>query len=386
MKTPSGSFRPQLEKPRSVYFHLPFCRHRCGYCNFSVVAGRDQLADRYLNALAIETNWLDQRYEVDTVFLGGGTPSHLTVAQLNQLSVIIRERFELTNDVEFTAECNPRDLNDEKLETLASMGVNRISLGVQSLNDQKLRALERDHSADDVARVVASAKNRMHSISLDLIFAAPEETLDDWQTDLKSAIDLAPNHLSTYELTYEKGTQFWNRLNRNELSQADEDLRAAMYSYAMQYLNTSGFQQYEISSFSQNGHRCRHNQVYWRGEPYFALGVGAARYVDGIRETNHQSTMSYMKSVEANQSPVASALKLNAADTARELLSIGLRRIDGVDLDQFRIRTGYEVRELIQNVMQYLVEHNLIAIDEKRIRLTAHGIMLYDSVVAEILN
>jgi len=379
------TFRPQIA-PRSLYIHVPFCRHRCGYCNFTLVAGRDHLIERFLEALQREISWLGESYELDTVFLGGGTPSHLSPPHLQRLSNIIRSRFSLSQGAEVTAECNPNDLSHDRGEALAKLGVNRISLGVQSLNATKLELLERDHNVVEIENAVQVARAFCRSVSIDLIFAAPSETLSQWKADLDQAIALEPDHLSTYELTYEKGTQFWNRLNRGRLSQADEELRAQMYSSAIERLSQSKFYQYEVSSFAKSEHRCRHNLVYWSGAPYFAFGPGAARFVESIRQTNHQSTMNYLKLVEQGQSPVRESEKLGPLNSAKERLAIGLRLIDGVDAQQFESSTGFSIDKILGNLAQKLQENEMLTQTDGLWRLTAKGILVCDWISSEIVG
>lgn len=380
------AFRPQLGDPRSVYIHVPFCRHRCGYCNFTLVAGRDYLIERFLIALETEIGWLDKSYEIESLFLGGGTPSHLSPGQLDRLSQIIRSRFKLTETAEVTAECNPNDLNIPRMDALAGLGVNRISLGVQSLNAAKLKRLERDHTLNDVRNAIDVAKHHSAKISLDLIFAAPGESLSEWETDLENAMALGPDHMSTYELTYEKGTRFWNDWKREKLSQSDEDLRAKMYLFAIGCLNQNGLPQYEVSSFANPANRCRHNIGYWTGEPFFAFGPGAARFVDGIRETNHRSTTHYLKLVEQGNSPVSDREKLDRDAAACECLAIGLRRIDGVTGTDFELRTGKSVSNVLGKLENELIKNGLLIREPDNWRLTRHGIMICDWIAGEIIG
>ena len=382
----SQTFSPRLAVPRSVYIHVPFCRHRCGYCNFSVVADRDYLIQRFLSAIETEIQWLDRRYEIDTLFLGGGTPSHLPPDDFARLFEIVRSRFDFTNDVEVTVECNPSDVRKDRVDLFQRSGVNRISLGVQSFNQSKLKRLERDHTPEIVAGAVEIIRERIDNISMDLIFAAPKETLDDWRADLDAAIELAPNHLSTYELTFEKGTQFWNRLNKGALRQSDEDLRATMYEHTLDRAAEARLEQYEVSSFANQGFRCRHNLRYWSGDPYFAFGPGASRFVDGIRETNHGSTMYYLKKMELNESPVADFEQLDPRHAAAERLAIGLRQNDGVDKAQFLEATGFQVDDLLGPFRTTMLENGLATDDGAVLRLTRGGMMMCDRVSVEILD
>ncbi len=250
--------------PRSAYIHVPFCRHRCGYCNFSVVADRDDLFDRYLAAIDRELATLD-RPLVQTVFIGGGTPTHLTTPSLSRLLSIVRTRFRFEECVEFSTEANPEDITAEKLDCLVQHGVNRISLGVQSFNDEKLKLLQRGHTGDRAVENINAAASRIENVSIDLIFSAPGETLLQWEQDLRTAFSLPIQHLSTYALTFEKGTSFWSRLSRGDLSLGDEAVEVEMYQAARRMTAEAGLSHYEVSNFARDGRRCRHNLSYWDG-------------------------------------------------------------------------------------------------------------------------
>ena len=331
---------PQFEKPRSVYVHIPFCRHRCGYCNFTLEAGRDYLTESFLSALQMEVEWLDQTYEVDTVFLGGGTPSHLSPDQLKKLHRILQSRFQLATNAEFSAECNPGDLCPEKARALAEIGVNRISLGVQSLNSAKLKLLERDHDAEIVRSAVRNARQCFGTLSIDLIFAAPGETLEEWKADLEAALELGPDHLSTYELTFEKGTRFWNRKSHGQLIPNDNDLCCEMFEYAISICDAVGLRHYEVSNFAKSDFQCRHNLAYWTGRSYFAFGPGASSFINGIRKTNHRSTTHYIRKVMSGEFATEETEHLTGKRAALEQLVIGLRLRQGVNGSTFKKRTG----------------------------------------------
>ncbi len=262
---------------RSAYVHVPFCRHRCGYCNFTLIAGRDELIDDYLRAIEIELASLGEPREVDTLFFGGGTPTHLPPEKLRRLIDVARGQFPLAVGYELSVEANPADLNDEMLQVLATCGVNRISLGGQSFNPDKLKLLERDHSPELLRKAVLAARESIASVSMDLIFGVPREILETWRTDLAAALALGPDHVSTYGLTFERGTAFWSRLLTGDLGRLDEELERSMYAAAIDVLVAAGYEHYEVSNFARSGHRCRHNETYWSGASYFAVGPGAAR-------------------------------------------------------------------------------------------------------------
>ena len=371
---------------RSVYIHVPFCRHRCGYCNFPLVAGRDYLIDRYLDAIAKEIATVEGRIPIDTLYFGGGTPSHLNPEQLSRLRTAVDQRFELADNAEFTAECNPSDLNQEKADSLQAIGVNRISLGVQSFNDHKLKLLERDHNIETVARAAENARKFCQSLSIDLIFAVGDETLSQWLTDLEHTNSVDPDHVSIYELTFEKGTRFWTRLQRDELEQSREELRVEMLEIAVEHFCNSGFEHYEISSLAKPGHRSRHNQVYWSGNSYFAFGPGASRFLDGVRETNHASPSTYLKKIEMGNSVIAMREQLSPEALARELLAIGLRRIDGVNLSEFKELTGYSAADLAAPFLNRYESHQFLELRDHDLKLSPDGILVADWVSAELIG
>jgi oxygen-independent coproporphyrinogen-3 oxidase len=382
---PSGS--GAVPTPRSAYLHVPFCRHRCGYCNFAVVAGRDDLAPAYLRALGVELAQLGTPRPVETLYLGGGTPTRLALPLLDELLTLARTWFPALWGVEpeFTVEANPGDLSAEAIGLLADHGVTRLSLGVQSLNPAKLAHLERDHTPDDVHRVVRAAQNAGLHVAIDLIFAAPGETVDAWRADLEAAIALGPTHASTYGLTYEKGTSFWSRRSRGDLAELGDDLQRSMYELAIDRLAESGFEHYEVSNFAQPGRRSRHNESYWTGREWFAAGPGAARYVDGVRETNHRSTTTWIRRLETGESPVAEREELTPDEKARERLVFGLRRLEGVRRKDFATQTGYEIDSLAGKEIERFASLGFLSSDAEGVRLTRAGLMVSDAIWPELL-
>ncbi|REK18008.1 MAG: coproporphyrinogen III oxidase family protein [Planctomycetota bacterium] len=372
--------------PRAAYVHVPFCRHRCGYCNFTLVAGRDDLIDDYLTAIDLELQTLGKPREVDTLFFGGGTPTHLPQKQLEQLLACVRRWFPLAEGHELSVEANPADLSEERIDLLAAAGTNRLSLGGQSFHAEKLVLLERDHDAEQLHEAIERTKQRIGSLSLDLIFGTPGETLDVWQADLRQALDMNPQHLSTYGLTFERGTAFWNRLQSGALEQLGEETERAMYAAAIDGLTAAGFEHYEVSNFARPGHRCRHNEVYWQGGAYYAVGPGASRYVDGRRETNHRSTTTWLKRVLSGQSPVAESETLEPEDRARELLVFALRRLEGIEREDFSSRTGFDLDALVGKPLERMTELRLLDDDGRRVRLTREGLFVSDAIWPEFLR
>jgi oxygen-independent coproporphyrinogen-3 oxidase len=366
--------------PRAAYVHVPFCAHRCGYCNFTLIAGRDDLIESYLQAIECEISWLKHAQEVDTLFFGGGTPTHLPSEQLERLFAIVRRWIRLAPGYELSVEANPIDLTPDRIELLAELGVTRLSIGGQSFFADKLKLLERDHTPDQLSQSIREATAKISSVSNDLIFGAPNETCSQWQEDLRQTIALGPQHISTYGLTFEQGTTFWSRRERGELRPLGEEHERELYALAIHELTAAGYEHYEVSNFARPGHRCRHNETYWAGDEYFAFGPGAARYIDGRREMNHRSTTTWLKRVLGGQSAVAESEELPPEDRAREMLVFGLRRMAGVERVRFAARTGYTVDALVGEPLRKFVAEGLLADDGTTIKLTREGLFVSDAI------
>ncbi len=371
--------------PRSLYVHVPFCRHRCGYCNFSVLPGRLELADPFLDSLAIELQTHPAPAPVDTRFIGGGTPTRLPPRQLDRLFDLLDDRFPLTAGGECTAEANPEDITPELLRQLADRGVNRISLGIQSFSTDKLRLLQRSHDRRSACRAIELAAERIGNVSIDLIFAAPGETPESWRRDLEQSLALPIQHLSTYSLTFEKGTQFWNRRLRGELCEVDEADDLQMYQDARRCSAEAGWEHYEISNFARDGSRCVHNLAYWQGRGWYAIGPGAARFVGGRREVNHRSPTTYIAKLRRGESPIAESEAITPRQWACERAAFGIRLLGGVDLEQIGQETGISIIELKRAELARCHDRGWIEISGTHHRLTEAGLLMADSVASELL-
>ncbi len=373
-------------EPRAAYIHVPFCAHRCGYCNFTVVAGHDNLIERYLSSLEQELARLEHAHEVDTLFVGGGTPTHLSPRQLERLLTTVLKWFPPAPGAEFSLEANPSDVDEARMSVLAVHGVSRISLGGQSFHSAKLATLQRDHDAGTIRHAVDRIREVGMSVSLDLIFAAPGESLDIWRRDLTSALECSPDHISTYGLTFERGARFWSQRRKGQIDAVDNETERSMYIEAIDQLTAAGLEHYEVSNFALPGHRCRHNEVYWRGDSYFAAGPGAARYVRGRREVNHRSTTTWMNRVLAGKSPVAECETLDPENRAREALVLAMRCLPGVSLQPFADRFGFEVPQLVGPRLDEYVRQGLLCFDNGRLRLTREGLLVSDAIWPEIVR
>jgi oxygen-independent coproporphyrinogen-3 oxidase len=371
--------------PHAAYVHIPFCAHHCGYCDFAVATGTDESIDAYLDALEAELATLRTPQPVRTLFLGGGTPTHPEPAQLLRLCGMLRRWLPLEPGGEFSIEANPESLTAQKVDLLAEAGVNRVSLGAQSFHPHLLRSLERAHSAEEIPRAVERVRGRIAQVSLDLIFAVPGQSLEEWQNDLERALALRPDHLSTYGLTFETGTPLWKRRRRGEIRQVEEGEELEMYQVAIDTLERAGFEHYEISNFARPGCRSRHNQVYWANEAYFGFGMGAARYVRGRREVNTRDLRGYIRKALAGEPTTFQSEELAPEERARETMAVQLRRSDGIDRSTFRMQTGHELDEVAGPALEMLREQGLLADDGRHVRLTRAGKYVADAVIERLL-
>lgn len=371
--------------PQAAYVHVPFCRHRCGYCNFSIVSGRDDLIGDFIRSVDLESSALG-RPAVETVFIGGGTPTHLPAPQLALLLETIRRRFEFGNDAEFSVEANPEDINAEKLQVLCDHGVNRISLGVQSFDTRKLTVLERGHSGEAAKQAIRQAAESIPNISIDLIFGAPAETAKSWRCDLVSALNLPIKHLSTYALTFEKGTSFWTRQMHGALEGVCEDTEVEMYTAARELTQLHDWSQYEVSNFSVPGFRCQHNVAYWNGRGWYAVGPGAAAFADGQRTVNHRSPRTYLKRVLSGESPVVDRELISLEQYARERAAFGIRMIDGINLGDLSNETGFDLHAVAGQFVDRFVEQGVLTRAGDHLALTHAGVLFADSVATEFLG
>ncbi|WP_454138220.1 radical SAM family heme chaperone HemW [Microbacterium paulum] len=382
-----GDIAIDPDRDFGVYLHVPFCRVRCGYCDFNTYtatelrgARQDAYADEVLREIALSRDVLSARgalREASTVFFGGGTPTLLPGGDLARMLGGIRETFGLKADAEVTVEANPDTVTRELAAELAAAGVTRLSIGMQSAVPHVLAALDRTHDPANVATAVAAARGAGLDVSVDLIYGAPGESLADWEASVRTAIDLAPDHISAYALIIEEGTQLARQIRRGEVPAPDDDLQADMYELVDDLLAAAGFDWYEVSNWATSpGHRSRHNLAYWRGTDWWGYGPGAHSHVDGLRWWNVKHPAAYAQRLAAGQSPTA----------ARERPDAAARRLEDVLL-RSRISDGLAVSELEgegRHAVASLIADGLIdgaAAVRGRVVLTRRGRLLADAVV-----
>ena len=377
---------PAWITPRTAYLHVPFCGHHCGYCDFAVTAGQDDLIPAYLEALAVELARLGTPFPVESVFIGGGTPTYLPLAELRNLLVAVNRWLPTPPGAEFTIESTPESVDRDKAKLMADHGVTRLSIGVQSFHPHLLATLDRRHGVEHIGRAVAAAMPVIPDLSLDLIYAAPGQTMQEWRADLQRAIELGTAHLSCYGLTYEKGTPLWKALKNGLVPAIGEELELEFYRAARAELASAGFQHYEVSNFARAGKQSQHNHRYWANEAYHGFGVGAARYLDGERALNRRDTRGYIRAIFAGEDPTLNRETLGARERAFETLATQLRRREGISFDQFREQSGWKLVDLVGARLPQLVELELVELTAASLSLTDRGLEVADAVVSDLLK
>jgi oxygen-independent coproporphyrinogen-3 oxidase len=399
------------EPVTSLYVHVPFCAQKCSYCAFYSEASSGELINRYVLALIREMELVAHDLKPATVFFGGGTPSILNLRQWEQI-LRAMDRLNLLGATEWTVECNPATVSLDKARLLRSFGVNRISMGVQSLDEALLDRLGRIHNREMVFKSFdVLRKAGFENLNLDLMFAIPGQTIDVWRSTLAEATAMGSEHLSSYEVIYEEDTPLFAQLQAGEFD-VDEDLACAMYEELVSQATRAGFHQYEIANFARDGgasvpasrglsqsaredarptialpsHACRHNVNYWRGGSFYGLGPSATSYVRGVRTKNWSNTQLYCEQLEKGQRAIESREELPALARAGETAAFGLRMIAGWPFEQFRQTTGHDLRKDWRNEMNQLTQKGWGRIDPDRFRLTPEGLRFADSAAELFLR
>lgn len=403
--TPSSKTIPE---PLSLYVHVPFCLSKCPYCDFNTYQGMEHAMSPYVAAAMEEGRLWAERLgnpPAETVFFGGGTPSYLASGQLGRLLSSLVSSFPLIEGAEVTAEANPGDLDDAKLRAMLGMGVNRISIGVQSLDDGLLRMLGRRHTSKDAIEAYHRARSAgFTNLSLDMMYGLPHQSMEQWQASVQGVIDLSPEHLSLYGLTLEGGTAMEQQVRRGLLPEPDPDLAADMYEYARQAMAVAGYEHYEISNWCLSGYRSRHNLAYWRVEPYLGIGPGAHSHLNGFRFHNVKLPSHYAKCVRqwSEQtdrdwdSGSIESLKgtptledyevINPKTAIAESLFLGLRLLDGMKLEEFQERHGVSLLDAYGAEVDDLVSRHLLQLDAEKLNLTAKGLLLSNQVFLRFIG
>ena len=390
-------------EPVSIYLHIPFCHHRCGYCDFNTYAGKEALIGQYIQALSQEVRIVAQeagkRLPVHTIFFGGGTPSLVPAEQLAFVFDALRESFEIDPEAEITLEANPGTVDERYLSAIRELGVNRLSMGVQSANPKELEILERQHGYQDALQAVKDARAAgFDNLSVDLIFGLPYQALADWQSNVDLAMDLGPEHISLYALTIEHGTPLESQVKQGVYPYPDPDIAAEMYEWTMGYLAQKGYTHYEISNWAKNDASgevmlSRHNQQYWLNQPYLGFGAGAHGFMGGYRTANVLGPEAYIKRCLSGgvkgfpRSPATVNIKqIDKFVEMQETMMMGMRLLEtGVSRQRFHERFGEDLEDVFADEIRKSLENELVEWDDGTLKLTKRGRLLGNQVFVQFV-
>lgn len=376
---------------RGIYIHIPFCHQICHYCDFNKVFFENQPVDEYIESIDQELKVLKQIgtdfTKVETVFFGGGTPTALNARQLERLLEIVHSHVDVSSLTEFTTEANPDELTNDKLNVLKNGQINRLSLGVQSFDEELLKKIGRSHSPKQAIDVVNNARKAgFDNISIDLIYALPGQTQAQWRDTLDQALALDLPHYSGYSLIVEPKTVFYNLMKKGRLPLPGEDAETSMFSELIDRMEKSGRHQYEISNFATMGKESIHNMIYWENDEYAGIGAGAHGYLDGVRYANIAPLKRYMEHMETGKLPRIEENTVTMQERMEEEMFLGLRKTEGVSLDQFAQKFGVSLDEKYGNVISNLIQKDLIELHGNRIRLTRTGIFRGNEAFQQFLG
>ena len=370
----------------SLYIHIPFCARKCRYCDFNSIVSESKTIDRYLHAIEKELSVLKGRYVFNTVYIGGGTPSILSEVQLEKLLQSVIRYIPSSEIQEYTVEANPGTLTVNKIGLLKEYMVNRISLGVQSFQDRQLNFLGRIHSSNDARNAFDLLREAgFENINIDLIFGCPEQSIDDWEKDLKTIVELRPEHISTYALTYEEGTLLTRDLEEAVIHKLDECVELEMYKTAIRYLTRNGYNHYEISNFAKYGYVCAHNHVYWKNMGYVGVGAGAFSFIDGVRTSNEKYLGKYIDGINENKNVKSFRENLQINQFASETVVMSLRLRQGISNTDFYERFGYKIEDQFGEQMNRLAKYGLVSYENEILKLTGKGLFVADTVMTEFV-
>lgn len=377
-----------MTKNLGIYLHIPFCRSRCGYCGFYSIGRKP--TDRFVQALQLEIEKKSVSFQdriCDTVYLGGGTPSSLSENQLTAILKTLRQHFSISKDAEITMEMNPCDMNEAYLKRAYDLGINRISVGIQSHDDTLLKAIGRLHTAKEAEKAVKRAyRLGFHNISIDLMYELPGQTVKDFEKSILWAVHLPVNHMSIYSLILEEGTRFSQLAEKGKLPRPSEEESWAMYQAMCRMLPHYGLERYEISSFARKGYRSRHNQKYWELEDYLGLGPAAASRIGHTRMENTPGVRLYEKDLLSGHMPQEEREELSTKDEMEEYCFLHLRMKEGIPLDDFEKRYGKTLSFWYGEAITMLKNRHMVMEENKHLFLTYHGAAMGNFVFEQFLR
>jgi len=371
-----------------IYIHIPFCKKRCTYCDFyTEVAPKliPTLVDNIIKELEIRKDYL-QNEPIHTIYFGGGTPSILKIDQFSKIFDVIYSTYPVDKDAEVTFEANPDDLTVEFFNSIHSLPFNRISIGIQSFNDEDLKRVNRRHSAKQAIEAVKNSQNAgFNNISIDLIYGLPLQTLADWEQQLDTALGLNVQHISAYGLTYEEGTALWKQREKGKVKPVDDDIMNEMYLLLVKKTKEKGFEAYEISNFAIRNFRSRHNSSYWKQDMYLGVGPSAHSYDLNSRQWNIASITKYISALE-NNTTFFEKEELTLFDRYNDYVMVSLRTLEGIDLAFLEQKFGLELATYCFVNIQSYIENNYVIHSDKKLSLTLEGIMISNQILIQLMK
>ncbi|SDH47223.1 coproporphyrinogen III oxidase, anaerobic [Alteribacillus persepolensis] len=374
--------------PTAMYVHIPFCKQICYYCDFNKFYIDNQPVTEYVQALKQEMTYAfqDKVLPLSSIYIGGGTPTALSIEDLETVLTDIHENTRLDKGGEFTVEVNPGEADADKLLMMKKLGVNRLSIGVQAFQNSLLSKIGRTHSAEEAQETIALAKKAgFENISIDLMFGLPGQTMEMWEETIQTMLALDIPHVSAYSLKIEEKTMFYNWYRQGALEPMPEDEEAQMYEKLTSLLFDAGYDAYEISNFAKKGYESQHNQVYWKNEEYFGFGAGAHGYLDGERYMNTAPLNHYIKAVQHEKTAVKERHSVSLKEKMEEEMFMGLRMKKGVDDKRFKEKYGCSYLEVFENAVPALIKQGLLINTEGSLRLTEKGRLLGNEVFEQFL-
>ena len=371
----------------SVYIHIPFCATKCYYCAFNTYTFHKEQAKAYLAALRTEIALYASKTDpLQTIFIGGGTPSILSANALTQLFTDIHQHFQITPNAEITVECNPGTVDAEKLRVMRDNSVNRLSFGLQAMQDETLKQLGRIHTVAEFLESYRLAREGgFENINIDLIFALPDQTMEMWHHTLNEVIALEPDHISAYNLVMEETTPFYEWWQAGELHLPSEDTEADMFQYTIETLTAHGYEHYEICNFARPNRAAKHNLVYWDNQPCIGLGTGAWGYVNGTRYSNIRGIAPYIAELSQRNKPIADTEHLTGHAEKSETLMLALRKREGISLNVYQNRFGEDIEVAFGHILKKWLDLKLLERTATHLRLTPRGLFLANEVFVELM-
>ena len=376
-----------------IYIHIPFCAKKCNYCDFISFENKNNMIEEYINALKKEIEEFDfSKYEVTTIYLGGGTPSYIKENYIVEILELIKNKISTNktkwDDIEITIEVNPGTVTKEKLKAYKNIGINRLSIGLQSTNDKLLKQIGRIHNYEEFLNTYNLAKKiGFNNINVDLMIALPNQTIKDIKESLEKIVSLDPNHISVYSLIVEEETLIAKQLEEGKIELPSDDEERRMYWYVKDFLELSGYNHYEISNFSKNGKESKHNLNCWNQEEYIGFGLASHSYIDGIRFCNISNLEKYIENInnlDFNKNKIIEE-KQTKEDMEKEFMMLGFRKIEGVDISKFKEKYLENPIFLYRKELDKLVKEGLIEVDLNNIKLTNKGLDLANFVFEEFV-